>query len=67
MALVKKSCNIGGVIGEVWIVEVEKDKFMYGGHGIAEFLGYKNPQKAIRDHVKPQWRNIWQEIKDRTM
>nr|UQV25660.1 hypothetical protein [Spodoptera litura nucleopolyhedrovirus] len=63
MALVKKSCNIGGIVGKVWIVEVEKDKFMYGGHGIAEFLGYKHPKDAIRVHVKPAWRKNWEEIK----
>ncbi|BBB16604.1 Bro17 [Heliothis virescens ascovirus 3j] len=63
MSLVKKSCNIGGVNCEVYIVEVEKDKFMYGGHSIAEFLGYKLPAKAIRDHVKINWRKNWQEIK----
>jgi prophage antirepressor-like protein len=62
MSLVKKSCNIGGVTAEVWIVEVEKDKFMYGGHGIAQFLGYTNPRKAVRDHVKLKWRKNWEEI-----
>nr|QGX02276.1 bro-c [Mamestra configurata nucleopolyhedrovirus A] len=66
MTLVKKSCNIGGVIAEVWIVEVEQDKFMYGGHGVAQFLGYTNPPKAIRDHVKQIWRKSWQQIQDRT-
>jgi len=63
MSLVKKSCNIGGVTAEVWIVEVEKDKFMYGGHGIAQFLGYKQPKDAIRNHVKPAWRKNWEEFK----
>ncbi|AUV65322.1 BRO-E [Alphabaculovirus myunipunctae] len=63
MALVKKSCNIGGVACDVWIVEVERDEFMYAGHGIAEFLGYKLPAKAVRDHVKPVWRKNWIEIK----
>ncbi|ACH69487.1 BRO [Pseudalatia unipuncta granulovirus] len=62
MSLVKKSCYIGGVIAEIWIIEVEKDKFMYGGHGIAEFLGYKLPAKAIRDHVRTEWRKNWEEI-----
>lgn len=63
MALVNKTCNIGGVTCNVWIVEVEPDKFMYGGHAIAEFLGYKCPKNALRDHVKPQWRKNWHEIK----
>lgn len=63
MALVKKSCNISGVECEIWIVEVEKDKFMYGGHGVAQFLGYKQPKDAIRVHVKPAWRKNWEEIK----
>jgi len=62
MSLVKKSCNIGGVTAEVWIVEIEKDKFMYGGHSIAQFLGYTNPRKAVRDHVKLKWRKNWEEI-----
>jgi hypothetical protein len=62
MSLVKKSCNIGGVTAEVWIVEVEKDNFMYGGHGIAHVLGYKQPKDAIRNHVKPQWKTNWEEI-----
>jgi len=63
MSLVKKSCNIGGVTAEIWIVEVEKDNFMYGGHGIAQFLGYKVPRKALYDHVKPSWRKNYEEIK----
>lgn len=62
MALIKKICNIGGVTCEVWIVEVEKDKFMYGGHAIAQFLGYKQPKDAIRNHVKPQWKTNWEDI-----
>nr|WRQ96269.1 bro-c [Mamestra configurata nucleopolyhedrovirus A] len=65
MSLVKKSCNIGGASCEIWIVEVEKDKFMYGGHAIAEFLGYKQPDKALRDHVKIQWKKKYEEIKTR--
>ncbi|QAT90314.1 baculovirus repeated ORF [Spodoptera exempta nucleopolyhedrovirus] len=64
MALLKKSCNIGGAPAEVWIVEVEKDKFMYGGHGIAEFLGYAKPWNALKQHVKPHWTMKWDEIKD---
>nr|AGE61373.1 BRO-D [Chrysodeixis chalcites nucleopolyhedrovirus]AGE61823.1 BRO-D [Chrysodeixis chalcites nucleopolyhedrovirus] len=37
---------------------------MYGGHAIAQFLGYKRPGKALYDHIKPQWRRTWQEIKE---
>jgi len=62
MNLVKKSCNIAGVTCDVWIVEVEKDKFMYGGHGIAQFLGYTKPRNAILQHVKPVWRKNWEVI-----
>ncbi|ABQ52057.1 bro-5 [Spodoptera litura granulovirus] len=65
MALINKKCNITGVECEVWIVEVEKDKFMYGGRNIAKFLGYKRPHKAIRDHVKPQWKCKFDEIQKR--
>ncbi|AOW41396.1 bro [Trichoplusia ni granulovirus LBIV-12] len=63
MSLVKKSCNIGGVSAEIWIVEVENDKFMYGGHGVAQFLGYVKPRNALQQHVKPAWRKNWEEIK----
>nr|AGE61520.1 BRO-D [Chrysodeixis chalcites nucleopolyhedrovirus]AGE61674.1 BRO-D [Chrysodeixis chalcites nucleopolyhedrovirus] len=63
MSLVNKKCEIGGVACDVWIVKVEKDVFMYGGHAIAQFLGYKRPGKALYDHIKPQWRRTWQEIK----
>nr|ALN41998.1 bro-a [Cnaphalocrocis medinalis granulovirus] len=63
MSLIKKSRNIGGAICEIWIVEVEKDKFMYGGHGVAEFLGYSKPWNALKRHVKPQWSKKWDEIK----
>ncbi|AXU41506.1 BRO-D [Alphabaculovirus altermyunipunctae] len=62
MNLVKKSCTIAGVTCDVWIVEVEKDKFMYGGHGIAQFLGYTKPRNAILQHVKPVWRKNWEVI-----
>lgn len=63
MSLVKKTCNIGGATCEVWIVEVEKDKFMYGGQAVAEFLGYAKPRNALQQHVKPTWRRNWEEIK----
>lgn len=63
MSLVNKKCNIGGVTCEVWIVEVERDKFMYGGHPIAQFLGYTKPRNALQQHVKLQWRKNWEEIK----
>nr|QEE79918.1 bro-c [Mamestra configurata nucleopolyhedrovirus A] len=62
MSLVKKSCNIGGVTAEIWIVEIEKEKFMYGGHGVAQFLGYKCPRNALQTHVKPVWKTNWEEI-----
>ncbi|AQQ80288.1 BRO-A [Betabaculovirus altermyunipunctae] len=62
MALVNKKCNIGGVTCDVWIVEVESDKFMYGAHGIAQFLGYTKPRNAILQHVKPAWRKNWEAI-----
>ncbi|AAM09139.1 BRO-c [Mamestra configurata nucleopolyhedrovirus A] len=63
MSLVKKSCNIGGVTAEIWIVEIEKEKFMYGGHGVAQFLGYVKPRNALQQHVKPAWRKNWEKIK----
>lgn len=62
MSLVKKSCNIGGVTAEIWIVEIEKEMFMYGGHNVAEFLGYKCPRNALKNHVKPVWKKNWEEI-----
>ncbi|QBQ01672.1 bro-a [Hyphantria cunea granulovirus] len=65
MALVKKSCNIGGITCELWIVEIEKDKFMYSGHSIAKFLGYKNSRDAICKHVKPQWKITWEGVANR--
>ncbi|AKR17389.1 BRO-E [Urbanus proteus nucleopolyhedrovirus] len=63
MSLVNKTCNIGGVKCDLWIIEVEKDKFMYGGHNVAQVLGYKLPRKALYDHVKPAWRKNWENIK----
>ncbi|AMF83809.1 bro-A [Cnaphalocrocis medinalis granulovirus] len=63
MSLIKKSCNIDGVICEVWIVQINHDKFMYGGHGVAKFLGYSKPWNALKQHVKPQWSKKWDEIK----
>jgi len=62
MSLIKKSCNIGGLTCELWIVQLEKDKFMYGGHAVAEFLGYSKPRNALQQHVKPTWRKTWAEI-----
>nr|AFS51908.1 DekiORF30 [Dendrolimus kikuchii nucleopolyhedrovirus] len=64
MSLVNRKCSFGDVVCDLWIVDMENDKFMYGGHAIAKFLGYKNIQKAIRDHVKPQWKTTWEEIKN---
>ncbi|AAR28816.1 bro-c [Leucania separata nucleopolyhedrovirus] len=62
MSLVKKSCKIGGLKCEIWIIEVEKDKFMYGGHGVAQCLGYKNTRDAIQKHVKNQWKTTWENL-----
>ncbi|AAF05245.1 ORF131 [Xestia c-nigrum granulovirus] len=45
---------------------MEMDKFLYMGHSIAKSVGYANPQKAIRDHVRPEWRKTWSEIVDGT-
>ncbi|AAF05244.1 ORF130 [Xestia c-nigrum granulovirus] len=42
------------------------DKLLYTGHGVAESLGYKCPRRALYDHVKPQWRKTWAEIKKLT-
>ena len=67
MSLVKKSCNIGGVTAEVWIVEVEENKFMYGGHGVAQILGYKCPRNALQNHVKPVWKTNWEKSKTVTL
>lgn len=63
MFLVKQKCDISGINSNVWIIQMELDKFMCNGHGVAKLLGYKNPHKAIRDHVKPQWRKTWVEMK----
>ncbi|AJK91751.1 bro [Spodoptera frugiperda granulovirus] len=65
MVLVKQKCTVGGASFDLWIVQVKLNKFMYGGHAIAQFLGYKQPDKAIRDHVKAQWKLRWDEIEIR--
>ncbi|AOT85500.1 bro-b [Cyclophragma undans nucleopolyhedrovirus] len=62
MSLVNRKFNFGEIVCDLWIIEIEKDKFMYGGHAIAEFLGYKQPAHAIKNHVKSTWKTIWQEI-----
>ncbi|QYC92669.1 Baculovirus repeated ORF 5 [Trabala vishnou gigantina nucleopolyhedrovirus] len=65
MSLVNRKFNFGEVVCDLWIVEMENDKFMYGGHAIAEFLGYKQPDKALRDHVKLRWKTKYEDIKAR--
>nr|ANS70955.1 baculovirus repeated ORF f [Lymantria dispar multiple nucleopolyhedrovirus] len=62
MSLVNRKFNFGRVVCDLWIVEMENDKFMYSGSSIAEFLGYKCPKNSIRDHVKPKWKTTWEEI-----
>ncbi|ALD88541.1 baculovirus repeated ORF D [Helicoverpa armigera nucleopolyhedrovirus] len=59
MYLVNRKCKLG----EVWITEIEENRFLCSGHGVAEALGYKCPRRALYDHVKPQWRKTWAEIK----
>ncbi|AOL56829.1 BRO-C [Chrysodeixis includens nucleopolyhedrovirus] len=65
MSLVNRKCNIGEIEANVWIFAVESDKFWYGGHGIAEFLGYKNTRDALCKHVKPQWKTTWEAVAKR--
>ncbi|QEI03566.1 BRO-B [Spodoptera cosmioides nucleopolyhedrovirus] len=64
MSLFNKKCDIGGQTCDLWIVKVDNDQFMYGGHAIAKFLGYKQPKDAIRNHVKPNWKKTWEEIRN---
>ncbi|ADD73777.1 BRO-D [Lymantria xylina nucleopolyhedrovirus] len=64
MSLVNRKFKFGQIVCDLWIVEMENDKFMYSGSSIAEFLGYKCPKNSIRDHVKPKWKTTWEEIKN---
>ncbi|QAT90315.1 baculovirus repeated ORF [Spodoptera exempta nucleopolyhedrovirus] len=64
MSLVNRKYKFGRFNGEVWITQIEIDKFMCTGYGVADSLGYKCPKNAIRDHVKPQWRKTWAEIQE---
>nr|QNH90511.1 bro-c [Mamestra configurata nucleopolyhedrovirus A] len=66
MSLVNRKCNMGGINADIWLTQMEMDKFLYMGHSIAKSVGYANPQKAIRDHVRPEWRKTWSEIVDGT-
>jgi len=53
---------------ECWIYVIRhaivRDEFRFKGNDIAEFLDYKNPQLAIRDHVITEWRKNWKYLKD---
>ncbi|AAM95045.1 BRO-B [Mamestra configurata nucleopolyhedrovirus B] len=64
MSLVNRKCNMGGINADIWLTQMEMDKFMYAGHGVAESLSYKKPRNAILTHVKPEWRKTWAEIKE---
>ena len=63
MSLVNRKCNMGGINADIWLTQIEMDKFLYAGHGVAESLGYKKPRNAILTHVKPEWCKTWAEIK----
>nr|AXS01114.1 bro-e [Spodoptera frugiperda granulovirus] len=64
MVLVKQKCTVGGASFDLWIVQLNPEEFMYSGHSIAQFLGYKQPAHAIKNNVLPECRKTWASIKN---
>ncbi|ABO37334.1 Bro17 [Heliothis virescens ascovirus 3e] len=67
--LTKCSYSIGRKCCDLWIVEISREDkeplAMVSGHGIAELLGYKQPDKAVRDHISMKHKQNWSQIKAR--
>ncbi|AJP09120.1 anti-repressor Ant [Heliothis virescens ascovirus 3f] len=68
-ALNKRSYSIGTKSCDVWIVEIPRENkeplVMVSAHGIAELLGYKQPDKAVRNHISMKHKQNWSQIKTR--
>lgn len=52
---------------DCWIVrsvdENGNEHFWFKGHTIASFLGYSQPDQAIRNHVKPKWKRTRDQLR----
>jgi prophage antirepressor-like protein len=38
------------------------EEFWFKGRDVAEYLGYKRPNKAVLDHVSAEWKREWERI-----
>lgn len=47
MSLVNRQYKAGNVNADIWITQIEMDKLLYTGHGVAESLGYKILEKQL--------------------
>lgn len=63
MSIVKKTCNIGKVAWDIWCYRFCRIHVVYEAYAIAQLLGHKHPDVAIKNYVDPWCCMTWKIIK----
>ena len=59
--LVQKTFAIDEISIDCWVIKID-NKFRFKAHDIAVFLGYQNPDNAVRRLVPSEARKSWDEL-----
>ena len=60
--LVQKTFTIDNIDLDCWVIEINH-KFWFKARDIAVFLGYKDPDKAVRNNIPTESRKQWDELR----
>jgi prophage antirepressor-like protein len=59
--LVQKTFTLDNIDLDCWVIKTDC-KFWFNAHDIAVFLGYQNPNQAVRCNVPSEERKQWDEL-----
>jgi len=59
--LVQKTFTIDETSIDCWVIKID-NKFWFKAHDITVFLGYQNPDQAVRNLVPSEARKSWNSI-----
>lgn len=62
MPIAKKTCNIGKVAWDIWCYRFCRIHVVYEADAIAQLLGYKHPDIAIKSYVDLSCCQTWKEL-----
>jgi len=60
--LVQKTFTLDNISFDCWVIKIGH-KLWFKAHDIAFFLGYQNPNQAVRCNVPPEEQKQWDELK----